>query len=92
MGHRMKFGESFIEQLKTSIDIVHVVQGYVRLRKSGSSFTGNLPVSPGKDTFVSRPAKSGLLLLLWLRCQRRCHQFRSEHGAHFLSGDGQAPG
>jgi len=43
MGHRMQFGESFIEQLKTSIDIVHVVQGYVRLRKSGSSFTGICP-------------------------------------------------
>ena len=42
-GHRMQFGESFIEQLKTSIDIVHVVQGYVRLRKSGSSFTGICP-------------------------------------------------
>jgi len=39
----MQFGESFIEQLKTSIDIVHVVQGYVRLRKSGSSFTGICP-------------------------------------------------
>ena len=42
-GRRMQFGESFIEQLKTSIDIVHVVQGYVRLRKSGSSFTGICP-------------------------------------------------
>lgn len=39
----MKFGESFVEQLKTSIDIVHVVQGYVRLRKSGSSFLGICP-------------------------------------------------
>ena len=39
----MQFGESFIEQLKSSIDIVHVVQGYVRLRKSGSSFTGICP-------------------------------------------------
>jgi DNA primase len=39
----MKFGESFVEQLKTSIDIVHVVQGYVRLRKSGSSFIGICP-------------------------------------------------
>lgn len=39
----MKFGDSFVEQLKTSIDIVHVVQGYVRLRKSGSSFVGICP-------------------------------------------------
>jgi len=43
MGHTMKFGDSFVEQLKTSIDIVHVVQGYVRLRKSGSSFIGICP-------------------------------------------------
>ena len=39
----MKFSESFVEQLKTSIDIIHVVQGYVRLRKSGSSFIGLCP-------------------------------------------------
>lgn len=43
MRHTMKFGDSFVEQLKTSIDIVHVVQGYVRLRKSGSSFIGLCP-------------------------------------------------
>ena len=43
MGHTMKFGDSFVEQLKTSIDIVHVVQAYVRLRKSGSSFIGICP-------------------------------------------------
>ncbi|MCI0421036.1 MAG: DNA primase, partial [Acidobacteria bacterium] len=39
----MKFGDTFVEQLKNSIDIVHVVQGYVRLRKSGSSFIGLCP-------------------------------------------------
>jgi DNA primase len=39
----MKFNDAFVEQLKNTIDIAHVVQGYVRLKKSGSSFIGLCP-------------------------------------------------
>src|SRR5262245_6619708 len=53
----MKFGDSFVEQLKTSIDIVHLVQGYVRMRKSGSSFIGICPFHQEKTpSFHVRPS------------------------------------
>ena len=39
----MKTSDAFVEQLKSSVDIVHVVQGYVRLKKAGSSYLGLCP-------------------------------------------------
>lgn len=39
----MKFDNTFVEQLKSSADIIHVIQGYVRLKKSGSSYLGLCP-------------------------------------------------
>jgi DNA primase len=39
----MKFSVSFVEQLKSTIDIVQLVQGYVRLKKAGSSYVGLCP-------------------------------------------------
>jgi DNA primase len=39
----MKTSDAFVEHLKNNVDIVHVVQGYVRLKKSGSSYLGLCP-------------------------------------------------
>lgn len=39
----MKFRNDLVDQLKSTVDIVHVVQGYVRLKKTGSNFIGLCP-------------------------------------------------
>ena len=39
----MKFKNDFVDQLKSTVDIVHVIQGYVRLKKTGSNFIGLCP-------------------------------------------------
>lgn len=54
----MKFNNGFVEQLKSSLDIVHVVQGYgVRLKKSGSGFLGLCPFHQEKTpSFNVKPS------------------------------------
>jgi DNA primase len=39
----MKFDNSFVDQIKNSVDIVRVVSEYVRLRKSGANYSGLCP-------------------------------------------------
>jgi DNA primase len=39
----MKPDSEFLDQIKHSVDIVHVIQGYVRLKKSGSNYLGLCP-------------------------------------------------
>src|SRR3990172_6921857 len=39
----MKPDSDFLDQIKRAVDIVHVIQGYVRLKKSGSNYVGLCP-------------------------------------------------
>ena len=43
------FPQSFIDDLKAQVDIVQVVQDYVPLKRSGSSFKGLCPFHPDKN-------------------------------------------
>ncbi len=54
----MKFNDGFVEHLKSSVDIVHVVQGYgVRLKKAGSGFLGLCPFHQEKTpSFNVKPS------------------------------------
>jgi DNA primase len=39
----MRFNSSFVDQIKSSVDIVRVIADYVRLRKAGSNYIGLCP-------------------------------------------------
>jgi DNA primase len=39
----MKYSSSHVEQIKSAADIVHIIQGYVKLKKAGSNFLGLCP-------------------------------------------------
>lgn len=45
----MRFNSSFVDQVKSNVDIVRVISDYVRLRKSGSNYIGLCPFHSEKS-------------------------------------------
>ena len=63
----------FAQSVKQQVDIVKIVEGYIRLRKAGAqNYTGLVPVSQGKVAVVLRACGAAVLPLLWLRRFGRC--------------------
>ena len=72
--------DASVEAVKAATDIVALVEGYTRLRKSGQPLRRPLPVPPGEDAELRRLARPRHVQVLRLRRGRRRDHVRREEG------------
>lgn len=67
------YSSEVIEEVVSRNDIVDVISGYIKLKKSGSSYVGLCPFHNEKSPSFSVSGTKTDVSLFWMRSRRQCY-------------------